>query len=114
MLCELMNTARAQVRGLIIIRLGKIYRNMNSVKEQYRSPNYVPQMVANRYVKQIRPGLYRVFECAAKKKASNRDKALSKFGSGPTVREYDCGADSLPAWLVERIGKGLSVTWKWC
>jgi len=78
----------------------------------YQSPGYRPDLVAHRYVRQISGGRYRVYECAAKAKAKNRDKSLASMGSGPTIREADCTADALPAWLVERIGTSRAM-WKW-
>ena len=82
------------------------------MKEHYRSPSYRPDLVAHRYVRRIHGETFRVFECVAKRKAKNRDTHLTKFGSGPTIREYDVLSDALPAWLLERMGVSRA-TWAW-
>jgi hypothetical protein len=81
------------------------------VKETYRSPAYRTDLVAGRHVR-YSGTTYKVFECAAKARAKNRDSALARLGSGPTIREYECTADELPTWLVERIGTSRAI-WKW-
>jgi hypothetical protein len=83
------------------------------VKITYQSPGYRADLVKHRYVRRA-PGTdrYRVYECSAKARAKNRDADLARMGAGPTIREAECNAASLPAWLVERIGTSRAM-WKW-
>ena len=82
-----------------------------TVRITYQSPNYRPHLVAKRYVRFIGGNLYHVYECAAKQTASNRDKRLTRFGAGPTIREYHCGLTDVPQRVVDKLNGARIVEW---
>lgn len=84
------------------------------ITEIYRSPSYRPELVAHRYVKRVNGARYRVYECAAKKKAQNRLKALSSVGAGPTIREYDTFENGIPPAVARQLAyvtQGTMISW---